>query len=215
MFHALFKIWFEWVLEWGYFGVFILMAMESSIFPVPSEIVMPPAAYWAAQGKMNFWLVVLAGTGGSWFGSAVTYLVAQWLGRPFLARFGKYVLMPPDKVAMAEAWTVRYGAAGIFFARLLPVIRHLISIPAGILRMNFLTFSVVTTIGAFIWCAILAWFGAMVIGDRPDLITNPEAIVEVTKAKLSWFVAGVGLLGVAYVGVMRLKRVTAPQARVE
>jgi membrane protein DedA with SNARE-associated domain len=205
LFHALLKIWFDWVLQWGYAGVFLLMAMESSIFPVPSEIVMPPAAYWAEQGRMNFWLVVLAGTAGSWFGSAVTYWVAQWLGRPFLARFGKYVLIKEQKVQLAENWVQHHGAGGVFFARLLPVIRHLISIPAGILRMPFSTFSLVTVIGAGLWCLILAWFGAAVIGDQPNLLTDPDAITHVVKAKLQWFVLGVAALGVAYVFVMKLK----------
>ncbi|MBC7543329.1 MAG: DedA family protein [Candidatus Sericytochromatia bacterium] len=182
------------------------MAMESSIFPVPSEIVMPPAAYWAQQGRMNIWLVILAGTAGSWFGSAATYWVAQWAGRPFLARFGKYILINERKIAHAEHWVEQYGNGGIFFARLLPVIRHLISIPAGIFRMPFGTFSLVTIVGAGIWCTVLAFFGAAVIGDQPDLLTNPDAIIHVIKAKLKWFIIAVAMLGVAYAGVMRIKK---------
>ena len=125
MLHELLKTWFLWVEQWGYFGVFILMAMESSIFPVPSEIVMPPAAFWAAQGRMDFWGVVAAGTLGSLFGSLVTYYAAQFLGRPVVARFGKYFFMSEEKVAMAEAFILRHGLVGIFVARLLPVVRHL------------------------------------------------------------------------------------------
>lgn len=213
MFHALLKIWFDWVLHWGYMGVFLLMAMESSIVPVPSEIVMPPAAYWAQQGHLNFWLVIVAGTAGSWFGSAVTYWVAQWVGRPFLARFGRYLLLKEAKLQLAESWVQHHGAGGVFFARLLPVIRHLISIPAGILRMPFGTFSLVTLVGAGLWCAILAWFGAAVIGDQPNLLTDPNAITHVIKAKLQWFILGVAALAVAYVFVMKLKsQGTAPKA---
>src|SRR3954468_4182764 len=97
MLHELIKVWFGWVEAWGYAGVFLLMALESSIVPVPSEIIMPPAAFWAAQGRMSFVGVILAGTFGSLFGSLVSYFVAQWAGRPLLRRYGKYVLMPEAK----------------------------------------------------------------------------------------------------------------------
>jgi membrane protein DedA with SNARE-associated domain len=214
LFHALIKIWFDWVLQWGYGGVFLLMAMESSVFPVPSEIVMPPAAYWAQQGHLNFWAVILAGTAGSWTGSSLTYWVAQWLGRPFVARFGKYFLLNETKMALAERWVEQYGNGGVFFARLLPVIRHLISIPAGILRMPFGTFSIITIVGAGLWCTILAWFGAAVIGDQPDLLTNPDAIIHVVKAKLQWFILAVAILGMAYAFVMHFKKPKAAGSNV-
>lgn len=135
----------------------ILMAMESSIFPVPSELVVPPPAILAAQGgKMTITGLILAGTFGSWLGSAITYWVAMLVGRPLVMRFGKYFLMPPAKIERAEIFMHRYEAGGIFFARLLPVIRHLISIPAGMIRMGFLKFSVLTVIGSAIWCSVLA-----------------------------------------------------------
>src|SRR5947209_3819520 len=92
MLHGLLQIWFGWVDAWGYWGVFILMAMESSIFPVPSEIVMPPAAFWAAQGRMSFAGVILAGTVGSWFGSAITYWVSKAVGLPAVKKYGGYIL---------------------------------------------------------------------------------------------------------------------------
>lgn len=124
-------------------GVIILMAMESSIFPVPSEVVIPPAAILSAQpdAPMSFWGVVLAGTFGSWLGSAITYVVARVVGRPVIMRWGKFFFMPPHKVEKAELFLQRYEVSGVFFARLLPVIRHLISIPAGIVRMGFGVFS--------------------------------------------------------------------------
>src|SRR6478609_11922956 len=127
MLHGLFQIWFQWVDQWGYFGVFVLMAMESSIIPVPSEVVMPPAAFWAAQGRMDFWGVVLAGTLGSYVGSVASYFGAQLIGQPVLKRYGKYVLLPAEKLELAQTWVRQYGVAGIFVARLLPVVRHLIS----------------------------------------------------------------------------------------
>jgi membrane protein DedA with SNARE-associated domain len=163
MMQSLIEIWFNWVHEWGYAGVVILMAMESSIFPVPSELVIPPAAILAAQGgKMTIFGVIVAGTVGSWLGSAITYWTALVVGRPIVMKFGKYFLMPPDKVEKAERFMHRYEGGGIFFARLLPVIRHLISIPAGMIRMGFLKFSILTIIGSAIWCWVLAVLGQKV-----------------------------------------------------
>ena len=204
--HYLIQLWFEFVRDHGYAGVFLLMAAESSILPVPSEVVMPPAAYWAAQGKMSFWGVVLAGTFGSWFGSAVSYWVSLWIGRPLVMRYGKYLLMPPKKIELAEGWAQRNGLKGVFFARLLPVVRHLISIPAGILRMKFVPFSIVTTVGAGIWCYILAWWGMKVLGDQPKLIEDPDAMVLVMKEKMIWFVGAIVVLAVLFVFATRKKK---------
>jgi len=198
MLHALLKTWFGWVEAWGYTGVVVLMALESSIVPVPSEVVMPPAAFWAAQGRMNIWGVILAGTFGSWLGSAISYWVSRWLGEPFLERFGKYVFLPPHKLHLAEAWVTRYGALGIFVARLLPVVRHLVSIPAGALRMPFGRFSFYTVAGAGIWCAVLSWFGQKVLGDQPRLLDSPAEMVAAVKAKLGWFVGAVVAFAALY-----------------
>ncbi len=202
--HQLLEIWFQWVLNWGYLGIIILMAMESSIFPVPSEVVIPPAAFLAAQGHLDFTGVVLAGTAGSYLGSAITYWVSRALGRPLIMRYGKYFLLGPGKLERAEAWLARYEAGGVFFARLLPVIRHLISIPAGIVRMNFTLFSVVTITGSAIWCYILAYLGRKAHQVRPDLISNPEAMVAFIKTQSLWIILLVALLAVLYLVVMRL-----------
>jgi membrane protein DedA with SNARE-associated domain len=196
MFHELFATWFRLTLEWGYAGVFILMAIESTVFPLPSEVVVPPAAYWAEQGRMHFWGVVLASTLGSWFGSALSYWVARAAGRPLILRYGRYVFVPEKKWLLAERWINRYSAAGIFFARLLPVVRHLVSLPAGAARMPFGLFSAMTLLGSFVWSTVLAWFGARVLADQPRLLEDPEAMVHVLKDKLVWFVlAAVVLLG--------------------
>lgn len=206
MFHELIRIWFGWVDQWGYWGVFILMAMESTIIPVPSEIVMPPAAFWAAQGKMDMGGVILAGTLGSYFGSAINYWVSQWVGLPILSRYGKYFLLTEKKLKLAEGWVSQYGAFGIFLARLLPVVRHLISIPAGILKMPFGKFSIATLVGAGLWCSILAWFGQQVIGNRPELLNSPESMMSVIKEKLLWFVVAALCFGALYVFVTYSKR---------
>src|ERR1041384_5965280 len=98
MLHGLIAFWFKLLNDWGYLGIVLLMAMESSIFPVPSEVVIPPAAFWASQGKMSFWGVVLAGTFGSWLGSAITYWVSLRVGRAVVLRFGKWVHITPEKI---------------------------------------------------------------------------------------------------------------------
>jgi membrane protein DedA with SNARE-associated domain len=152
MFSGLIIFWFELLKDWDYAGIVVLMAMESSIFPVPSELVIPPAIYWATQGQMSFWGVVCAGTLGSWLGSSITYWVARGLGRAVIQRYGKWVHITPASIDRAEHVVHRYEASGVFFARLLPVIRHVISIPAGIIRMDFRVFSLVTTLGAFARC---------------------------------------------------------------
>lgn len=208
MLHDLINTWFHWVEQGGYWAVIALMAMESSIFPVPSEVVMPPAAFLAAQGKMNIWGVILAGTFGSWLGSAITYAVSRWFGRPFILKFGKYFFCPPEKVARAENFLTRYEAGGIFFARLLPVVRHLISIPAGIVRMPFGKFSLMTTVGSFIWCAILSWYGHGVYERNPKLMENPEELIHAIKHESLWLVAGIAGLCVLYFLMLKM---TAPK----
>jgi membrane protein DedA with SNARE-associated domain len=214
MMQTLIETWFSWVHDWGYGGVIVLMAMESSIFPVPSELVVPPAAILASHGgNMTVPGVVLAGTFGSWLGSAITYWVALWLGRPVVMRFGKYFLMPPDKVERAERFMNRYASGGIFFARLLPVIRHLISIPAGMIRMNFLKFSVLTCIGSALWCAVLAVLGQKV-GDKlePQQLAALKSgqgvdlthLIHAVKQEALWIIAAVALVCVLYFVAMRL-----------
>ena len=196
----------EWVLTGGYPGIIILMAMESSIFPVPSEIVIPPAAFLAAQGKLNFWGVILAGTVGSYLGAAITYWISRLVGRPLILRYGRYFFFPPKKLEDAERWLVRYEASGIFFARLLPVVRHLISIPAGLVRMNFTTFSIMTVVGSAIWCWVLAYLGDIAYRRQPDLLSNPDALVHFIKAQSLWIVILVAVFAVLYMGTLRLLR---------
>ena len=154
----------------GYWLIAGLMALESTLVPIPSETIIPPAAYLAhTRGDLSLIGVVLAGTAGSWLGAALMYFAARWLGRPFVMRFGRYVALPPSKIELAEAWSARYGWAGVFFARLLPVIRHLIGIPAGVLEWDFRWYSAATLVGSLLWCSVLAWLGAT-LGDHPELL---------------------------------------------
>jgi membrane protein DedA with SNARE-associated domain len=205
-FHALLKVWFHFVEAQGYLGVFLLMALESSIVPIPSEVIMPPAAYWAAQGRMDFWLVVLAGTAGSLFGSLVCYAASRALGVPVVMRYGRFLLLPPEKIVAAENWVKEYGISGIFFARLLPVVRHLISIPAGLLRMPIASFCAATTAGAFLWALALSWFGRKVIGDSPQLLDSPEQMMHVLKDKMHLVVLGIVALAAAYAVMAYFRR---------
>lgn len=200
MFHEFVNACMQYVEAWGYWGVVVFMAMESSIIPVPSEVVVPPAAIVASQegASMSFWGVVLAGTVGSYIGSVVMYVCALLLGRPLVLCFGKYFFMPPHKVEKAERFMQKYSSAGIFFARFLPVIRHLISIPAGMARVNFLTFSLATIVGSAIWCWVLAWFGDKVGSEHPGIMESPEALIEAVKAESHLVVLGVVLLMVLY-----------------
>jgi len=210
--HGLIALWFGWVRDWGYPGIVILMAMESSIFPVPSEVVIPPAAFYVAEGKMSFWGVVLAGTLGSYLGSVITYFLSRWLGRAFIVRFGRYFLINEKKIELAEQWMHRYEAGGVFFARLLPVVRHLISIPAGIVRMSFATFSAMTIAGAFLWCWVLAYLGQKAYAAEPNLINDPEAMIHFIKHKSLGIIAAIAVLAALYFLVIKLTGKAAPQA---
>lgn len=202
--HGLISIWMQWVEQWGYWGVALLMAMESSIIPVPSEVVVPPAAILATQpeSSMSFWGVVLAGTIGSWLGSSIMYALSLWVGRPFVLRFGKWFFMPPHKVEAAERFMQRYSVPGIFFSRFLPVVRHLISIPAGLARVNYLSFSVVTLLGSAIWCAVLAWFGDKVGKSHPGILNSPEELMNAVKDETGLIIGGTLLLAALY-AIMR------------
>jgi len=197
-----------WVQQHVYLGTFLFMAMESSILPVPSELVIPPAAYLATRSGGGVGMVILVGTLGSWFGSAVMYWLSRGLGRVFIVTFGKYVMVSEEKLERAEHWLHRYEAGGIFFARLLPVIRHLISIPAGIVRMNFAMFSAMTVAGAAVWCTVLAFYGKHVLGGyarlHPDWTQNPQGLLDFIKSQSHLLILGVLALCVLYFAFLKL-----------
>lgn len=156
-----FMDWYLGALEdGGYALIALLMALESSIVPLPSEVVIPPAAHVAhTRGGMSLTGIVIAGTLGSWAGATVMYWLARLVGRPLLLRYGRYLLLPPQKIVGAESWANHYGEVGVFISRLLPVVRHLIGIPAGIVRMHYGYYSLATLAGSAIWCSVLAWLG--------------------------------------------------------
>ena len=169
--HELLKPFIDWYMtkleDGGYGLIVLLMAMESSIIPLPSEVVIPPAAHLAStKGGMTLPGIVAAGTLGSWIGATVMYWGSRWIGRPLLMRYGSWVLISPEKIRGAEAWANHYGEVGVFISRLLPVVRHLIGIPAGVVRMNFWYYSAATVLGSAIWCTVLVWLGVTAGRDQ-------------------------------------------------
>jgi membrane protein DedA with SNARE-associated domain len=161
--------WYIGALAKGGYGLIgLLMAIESSIVPLPSELIIPPAAHLAHTHQINLSLtgIVIAGTLGSWLGAAIMYWTSRLAGRPLVMRYGKYMFISADKVEGAERWATHYGSMGIFVSRLLPVVRHLIGIPAGIVRMDFLKFSIYTVLGSAIWCAVLCYLGVKMGQDE-------------------------------------------------
>src|SRR5512135_3192629 len=164
----------------GYPGIFTLMAMESSVIPIPSELIMPPAGYLAQQGQMNMLLAILCGTAGSLVGAYANYFAAHYLGRPLLLRYGKYVWITEHKFAKVETFFHNHGEISTFIGRLLPVVRHLISLPAGLAGMHHWKFALYTVLGAGLWCTVLTLIG-YVIGENQELIIkhSHQAVIGV------------------------------------
>ncbi len=185
-----------WLLDiisaWGYWGIGILMMMESTVLPVPSELVLIPAGYLAQQGEMNVYIILLASTIGSWVGACINYFASLYVGRPFLERFGKYFFVKEKHLQMVDHFFEKYGNISTFTGRLLPVIRHLISIPAGLSKMPFWLFSGYTIAGAAIWSAILIALGYF-LGDQQEVLKEYSGWITVG------IIVSVIVLWVAYV----------------
>lgn len=193
----------ETILVLGYPGITILMAIESSAFPFPSEVVMPPAGYLAAKGRMNFTLVMIAGIVGSLIGALVNYWLAHWLDR-FLRRYGKWILVSPKSLDKAEAFFRNHGEIGTFIGRLVPVVRQLISIPAGMCHMRLDRFIAYTSLGAGIWCLILTYIGYL-LGQHEATLRNDDVQRYVGKV-LVYLLPALALLGAAYAVWHRRRR---------
>lgn len=143
----------------GYFGLFLTMAVESACVPLPSEIIMPFAGYLSYKGEMSLLLVGIVGAFGNLAGSLVAYYVGKWGGLPLVEKYGKYVLISHHDIILAHKWFEKHGKSTVFFTRLMPVIRGIISIPAGISEMDVKTFSIYTFLGALPWSLLLAYIG--------------------------------------------------------
>jgi membrane protein DedA with SNARE-associated domain len=186
------------LLDLGYPGIVALMAMESSILPVPSELVMSPAGYWVAKGEMNAVLVVLSGIAGSILGALANYWVAHTLGRPFVRRFGKYFLVTERSLERSERFFAAHGEISTLIGRMLPVVRHLISIPAGIARMPLPRFITYTGLGALIWCSILTWIGWF-LGQHEAALPSAAEIQRYVTRALVFVIPALALLVLGYV----------------
>jgi len=182
----------------GYWGIFILMAIESACTPMPSEIVMPFGGFAVQRGDLNFWLVVLAGTFGCLAGSLFAYGVGYYGGRPILERYGRYILITKDDIDRADRWFSQYGTSVVFFARLLPLVRAVISLPAGIAEMDLKKFIVYSFVGSIPYCLVLTYLG-VIMGNNWDTIENYWVYVD--------FAMIIGIVAViAYVGYKIFKR---------
>jgi membrane protein DedA with SNARE-associated domain len=192
---------------WGFLLVFILMTIESSFVPFPSEIIMIPAAFMATRGELttgiphvDLLVVFICGLLGSLTGAYINYFLAAGLGRPFLYRYGKYVFIKPDILSGAEEIFLKYGEVTTFICRLLPGIRQLISLPAGISRMPLFRFSLFTGLGAGIWSLILIYVGYYLGGLTQDM-TYAQLVhrgKDLIKNNFIWMIAFILLIVCAY-----------------
>jgi len=157
------------IFDWGYLGIFLLMCVESSFIPFPSEIVLVPAGYLASQGEMNIFYIMSSAIGGSLVGAFINYYLALLLGRKILIKFGKYFFIKESTLDKMDNYFEKHGAISTFIGRLIPGIRQLISIPAGISKMNLGLFSAYTALGAGIWALVLTLLGYF-IGENQELL---------------------------------------------
>ena len=198
---------------WGLLFIFVFMAIESSFVPFPSEVVMIPAGFLAARGEMGIgspalavWVAIAVGVAGSLAGAFVNYYLALWVGKPFLEKYGKWFFLKPAALERACEVFNRYGAATTFVCRMVPAIRQLISIPAGIAKMPLGSFTLFTGLGAGVWTAILAFVGYG-LGKSAGDITYLELCTkgkEMASANLPLVIGGAVVLGGLYVLVSKL-----------
>lgn len=178
MLHEIIDFIVKTVGDLGYWGIFMMMFLESSFFPFPSEVVMIPAGYLAYKGEMNLFLAVFAGIAGSLAGAVFNYFLAMRFGRVFIQRYGKYVLIKEETLQKMEDFFAKHGHISTFSGRLIPAVRQYISLPAGLAKMNLLKFSLYTSLGAGIWVLILALLGYF-IGHNQELISEYLRIIIV------------------------------------
>lgn len=178
------------IASFGYFGITVLMALESASIPIPSEIIMPFSGFLVFTGKFSLWPVVLWGTIGNLLGSIAAYWVGFWGGRPLIEKYGKYILISGHELAWADNWFLKYGGFSVFFSRLLPVVRTFISLPAGIARMPFGKFCFYTFLGSLPWAFVLTYTG-FIMGE------NWQSLESYFR-KFDWVIAAVVVLIIAF-----------------
>lgn len=157
--------------SWGYWAIFMGMALESANIPIPSELIFGFAGYLVYLGRLNFEPAVVYGVAGGLLGSIISYALGYYGGRPFVLKYGKYFFATPAKIALAQRWFDRYGLAAVFFARLLPVVRTFISLPAGFAKVKFGKFAAYTVLGSLPWTIALIYLG-VALGENWYLLTT-------------------------------------------
>lgn len=200
----------QWCLEHlNYWTITLLMTIESSFIPFPSEVVVPPAAYKAAAGDLNIWFVIFFSTLGAVFGALINYYLALWLGKPIVykfanSRFGHMCLIDQEKVETAEKFFNKHGVIATFIGRLVTVVRQLISIPAGLAKMNLAKFILYTALGAGIWNAVLAALGWYL----EDIVPEDQLISTVTEYshEIGYAIVGLVVLGLGYIVYKGVKK---------
>ena len=197
MIHDIANIIVSYIGDMGYWGIFLLMFLESTFFPFPSEIIMVPAGYLAFKGEMNIYLIILSGILGSVGGALLNYYLAMHFGRTFILKYGKYFFIKEETLDKLESFFAKHGEISTFTGRLIPGIRQLISLPAGLARMNMAKFSFYTAIGAGIWVIVLVGVGYLV-GSNEELIS--EYLKSVT------LIALVSVVFITIFYVIRYKR---------
>src|SRR4051795_13773202 len=201
----------------GYVGVMIAMAIESAMVPLPSELILPFAGFQVSDQSLieplthspwNFWLVVIAATIGNTIGSLIAYAIGAGGGRPFLERWGKYLLIRQHEIELAEHFFTKYGAATAFFSRLLPIVRTFISFPAGVARMDLRKFVIYSTAGAFIWSAVLVEAGVL-LGNNWAAIRTALEPFDLVIAVVVFVLIGLFIWWrIGFPGLGRLRRTT-------
>jgi membrane protein DedA with SNARE-associated domain len=176
--HEFIKWLVDFVDHLGYLGIFIMTLIESTFVPIPSEVTMIPAGYLVQQGKMNFWWVFLSSVAGTVIGAYVNYWIAKHYGRKLFTKYGKYFMMTPQKLEKLEGFYSQHGSLSTFIGRLLPGIRHYISFPAGLAKMNLGKFFLYTSLGGAIWMAVLLVVGYK-IGDNEDMVRQTLPWIQV------------------------------------
>jgi len=174
----------------GYLGVGFLMTLESACLPIPSEIIMPFSGYLVVLGRFSLWFVIIWGTIGNLLGSIIAYSIGFYGGRPFIERYGKYVLIRREELDKSQRFFEKHGSLSIFFSRLLPVIRTFISFPAGISKMPFWKFCLYTLIGSLFWSALLSYIGVFLGENWKSL--------EVYFKKFDWLILILLIIFVVY-----------------
>jgi len=177
----------------GYIGILVLMTIESAGLPIPSELVMTYAGFLSYGGQMNWFVAAITGALGTGLGSAIGYAIGAWGGKPLVDRYGKYIGVTEAKMVWAEKWFCKYGESAVFYTRLLPVVRTIVNVPAGLLGMSFYKFMFYTMAGALPWCIVLSYLGFS-LGRRWDEVIHYSRPITV----------GIGVLVLAIIAAAAL-----------